>query len=74
MIKINRNPAGKLFNLLFGLSEIADGLIRVASLGYLHSRFALEVSKRAVKRHIAHQKKQRAALAAQQKREGEQQP
>lgn len=58
MIQFNRNPAGRLFNLLFGLSEIADGLIRVASLGYLHSRFALEVSKRAVKSHIARQKKQ----------------
>lgn len=64
MIERNRNPAGKLFNLLFGLSEIADGLIRVVSLGYLHSRFALEVSKRAVKRHIARQKKRRALLEA----------
>lgn len=64
LIERNRHPAGKLFNLLFGLSEIADGLVRVASLGYLHSRFALEVSKRAVKRHIAWQKKQRALNAA----------
>lgn len=59
MIERNRNPAGALYNLLFGLCEIADGIIRVTSLGYLHSRFALEMSKRAVKSHIARQKKQR---------------
>lgn len=59
MIERNRNPAGKVFNLLFGLCEIADGLIRVVSLGYLHSRFALDMSKRAVKTHIARQKKKR---------------
>jgi len=69
MIERNRNPAGKLFNVLFGLSEIADGLIRVISLGYLHSRFALEVFKRAVKRHIAYQKKQRDDLATHHKQE-----
>lgn len=60
MIERNRNPAGRIFNLLFGLCEIADGFIRVISLGYLHSRFSLEMSKRAVKKHIARQKKQRA--------------
>lgn len=64
MIERNRNPAGKLFNLLFGLCEVADGLIRVASLGYLHSRFALDMSKRAVAKHIAQQKKRRALLEA----------
>ena len=58
MIERNRNPAGKLFNILFGLSEIADGLIRVASLGYLHSLFALEVSKRAFKSHLTRQEKE----------------
>ena len=58
MIERNRNPAGKRYNILFGLCEIADGLIRVASLGYLHSLFALEVSKRAVKSHLTRQEKE----------------
>lgn len=62
MIERNRNPAGKLYNLLFGLCEVADGLIRVASLGYLHSRFTLDISKRAAAKHIAQQKKRRALL------------
>lgn len=61
MIERNRNPAGRLYNLLFGLCEIVDGIIRVVSLGYLHSRFALDMSKRAVKAHITRQKKLRAA-------------
>lgn len=60
MIERNRNPAGRLFNLLFGLCGIADGLIRVASLGYLHSRFTLALSRRAAEKHIARQKKRRA--------------
>lgn len=62
MIERNRNPAGKRYNLLFGLCEVADGLIRVASLGYLHSRLTLNISKRAAAKHIAQQKKRHALL------------
>lgn len=62
MIERNRHPAGRLFNILFGLCEIADGLIRVASLGYLHSRLTLTLSRRATEKHIARQKELRALL------------
>lgn len=51
MIERNRNPAGRLFNILFGLCEVADGLIRIVSLGYLHSRLTLALSRRAAKKH-----------------------
>lgn len=61
MIERNRHPAGRLYNMLFGLCEVADGLIRVVSLGYLHSRLPLTASKKAVERHIAQLKKRRAA-------------
>ena len=61
MIERNHNPAGRLYNLLFGLCEIVDGLIRVTSLGYLHSRLTLELSRRTAEKHIARQKKRRAA-------------
>ena len=59
MIERNRNPAGRLFNMLFGLCEVADGLIRVASLGYLHSRLTLALSRRAAEKYIANLPKKR---------------
>lgn len=36
--------------------------LTIYSLGYLHSRFALDMSKRAVKSHVARQKQQRDYL------------
>lgn len=60
MIQRNRNPAGRHYNILFGLCEIADGLIRVVSLGYLHSRLTLALSRRAVKKYMLQQKQSRA--------------
>lgn len=45
MIYINKNRAGKLWNVAFGIAEILDGILRIASFGTLSSKFALEVSR-----------------------------
>lgn len=56
LIERNYHPAGRVFNILYGMCEIADGLIRVISLGYLHSRLTLNLSRKATEKHIARQK------------------
>jgi len=57
MIERNHHPAGRVFNMLFGLCQVADGFIRVLSLGYLHSRLTLTVSRKATEKLISHRKK-----------------
>lgn len=45
-IELNKNPAGRLSNMGFGACTIADGLVRVLSFGFLHTRFTLEYARR----------------------------
>ena len=45
MIHLNKHPAGKAFNVLFGLASVVDGLIRVLSAGFLFSSATLWVSR-----------------------------
>lgn len=44
MIEINRHPTGRSGNLLFGSCEIIDGIVRVISLGFLHTRLLSTVT------------------------------
>lgn len=57
MLERNRHPSGKISNILFGFAAIADGLVRVISFGFLHTRFTLELSKWQVKRLLQSRKK-----------------
>ena len=50
MIERNRHPAGRLYNIGFGLCQVADGLTRVLSLGFLRTRFALTWAKHSARR------------------------
>jgi hypothetical protein len=52
MIERNRHPSGRLWNLLFGLAQATDGLVRVLSLGFLHTRLPLVVSRSQASRSI----------------------
>ena len=45
MIERNKHPAGRLWNIAFGLACVADGLVRVLSIGCLHTRLPVTVSK-----------------------------
>lgn len=50
MIERNKHPAGRLGNMLFGVATLCDGLVRLMSLGFLHTTLPLAVSRRQVKR------------------------
>ena len=39
--------------MLFGLCQVVDGIIRVLSLGYLHSRLPLTASRKAAEKLIS---------------------
>jgi hypothetical protein len=36
-IERNKHPSGRMSNALFGLIQVADGAVRVLSLGFLHT-------------------------------------
>ncbi len=57
MIEINKHPSGRLSNIGFGFCSIGDGLIRVLSFGFLHSRFTLEYARRQAKKNLERMKK-----------------
>ncbi len=57
LIHLNRNPAGLLANIIFGIAEIADGLLRLFSLGTVCSRLPLEVSRVSTARQFAKMRK-----------------
>ena len=44
MIERNLHAAGRRANVLFGVAELIDGLVRVLSAGFVHSRLTLIVS------------------------------
>lgn len=45
LIELNRNPSGRISNIVFGLASVIDGFIRIISFGYLHTRLPITVSK-----------------------------
>jgi hypothetical protein len=50
MIERNLNAAGRRGNVLFGVAELMDGLVRILSLGFLHTRLTLIVSRWQIRR------------------------
>jgi hypothetical protein len=52
IIQRNRHASGRLGNMLFGVAQIADGIVRLLSLGFLHTRVPLELSRLQAKRVI----------------------
>lgn len=52
MIERNLHPDGRLRNMLFGVAQIGDGLVRVLSLGFLHSTFTLNLARNSARRRI----------------------
>lgn len=45
MIHLNKHPAGRGWNVLFGLAVLIDGIVRILSLGYLHTTLSLIVTR-----------------------------
>ena len=56
MIERNLHRAGRRANGLFGFAEVIDGLVRVLSLGFLHTRLTLIVSRWQVRRAFQRQR------------------
>ena len=60
MIERNLHAAGRRANVLFGFAELVDGLVRILSFGFLHTRLTLIVSswqvRRAFQNHRTSQK------------------
>ena len=52
MIDRNLNAAGRRANVLFGVAELIDGLVRVFSLGFLHTRLTVIVSRWQMRRAL----------------------
>ena len=50
MVERNLNAAGRRANVLFGVAELMDGLVRILSLGFLHTRLTLIVSRWQIRR------------------------
>lgn len=61
MLHINKSPYGWRNNMLFALCQLADGLVRTLSLGFLFSSMTLWASRRAAKQQLTKlkQRKQR---------------
>ncbi len=53
----NKNLSGKVFNMVFGLAEILDGLVRILSLGFLATSLPVTCSGLGVKSHLKKLKK-----------------
>lgn len=56
VVERDRHPAGRAFNMLFGVCQVADGFIRIVSLGYLHTRLTSTVARKATEKLISRQK------------------
>ena len=57
--KIQRNlhPSGRLNNIHFGICQVADGLVRVLSCGFLHSTFTLDQAREVARKRLIALKK-----------------
>lgn len=51
-VERNRHPDGRLYNMQFGLCQLGDGLVRVFSFGFLHTRLTLNLSRNHARRKI----------------------
>lgn len=56
-IQRNKHPAGRLSNIIFGFCTIADGCVRVISLGFLHTTLTLDWSRNQAKKAILNLKR-----------------
>lgn len=59
MIERNKNPAGRISNMTFGMCTFIDGFIRIISLGFLHTRLPLVYARRQAMLVIQELKKRR---------------
>ena len=56
-IERNLNPVGRMNNISFGLCQLIDGLVRVLSLGFLHTNLPLIHARETASKHFAQLKR-----------------
>ena len=59
MLFLNKNPAGKISNMVFGILEIVDGIVRVLTFGFIATEFNLRFTRWTAKNHIQKLKRER---------------
>lgn len=59
MIFMNKSPWLRRYVILYGVAEVVDGLIRIATIGFLSSSLVNVVARGAVRNHISRLKKSR---------------
>lgn len=60
MIQRNLHPAGRIHCIVFGLAQVLDGVVRIASGGFFHTTAPLAVTREQARRHIQNLKRARA--------------
>ena len=58
MIQRNKHFSGRIGNITFGLCSIADGLIRVFSLGFCHTTLTLDLTRKQTKKRFVQLRKE----------------
>lgn len=59
MIHQNKHPSGRFGNILFGLCEVIDGVVRVMSAGYAHTNLLCFVTRYQARKMLKNIKKKR---------------
>lgn len=57
MLYRNKNPAGLLGNMLYGLAQITDGIVRIITFGTVATKLPLIVTRRQTQNHLKQLKK-----------------
>ena len=61
MLYVNQNPSGKFWNCVIGAAELADGIVRVVTLGILCTKLPLVASRKQADAMFRNVKKARLA-------------
>lgn len=61
MIYVNKNPSGKFWNFVLGAAELADGIVRVVTLGILCTKLPVVASRKQADAMFRNVKKARLA-------------
>lgn len=68
MFFINKNPTGKIDAMWMGVAGIADGVVRIVTLGWVCTQFQLVVAGNQMKSYFLKQKALRAKAARTEER------
>jgi hypothetical protein len=59
---LDKNPAGKLNSIMFGVCCVLAGLVRIFTFGFIFSTFILDHTRKTSKNHITKLKEKNASV------------